>query len=89
MDRDLLDVHGQAPADFPQTVTLLGWDLRGGEDDSRDAPRGEHALVSHALDEVSETCTRAVWLAEGRIDRDGPAVEVCDAYRAWAHAAGG
>ena len=46
-------------------------------------------LVSHALDEVRETCTRAVWLAEGRIDRDGPAVEVCDAYRAWAHAAGG
>lgn len=46
-------------------------------------------LVSHALDEVRETCTRAVWLAEGRIDRDGPAVEVCDAYRAWAHAVGG
>ena len=41
-------------------------------------------LVSHALDEVRETCTRAVWLAEGRIERDGPAVEVCDAYRAWA-----
>ena len=41
-------------------------------------------LVSHALDEVRETCTRAVWLAEGRIERDGPAAEVCDAYRAWA-----
>lgn len=46
-------------------------------------------LVSHLLGEVRETCTRAVWLAEGRIERDGPAVEVCDAYRAWAHAAGG
>jgi ABC-type polysaccharide/polyol phosphate transport system ATPase subunit len=46
-------------------------------------------LVSHLLDEVRETCTRAVWLAEGRIERDGPAVEVCDAYRAWAHAAAG
>jgi teichoic acid transport system ATP-binding protein len=33
---------------------------------------------------VRETCTRAVWLAEGRIERDGPAAEVCDAYRAWA-----
>ena len=46
-------------------------------------------LVSHSLDEVHETCTRAVWLAEGRIERDGPAAEVCDAYRAWAHAAAG
>ncbi len=44
-------------------------------------------LVSHALEEVRETCTRAVWLAEGRIERDGPAAEVCDAYRSWAHAA--
>jgi ABC-type polysaccharide/polyol phosphate transport system ATPase subunit len=46
-------------------------------------------LVSHLLDEVRETCTRAVWLAEGRIERDGPAVEVCDAYRSWAHATAG
>jgi ABC-type polysaccharide/polyol phosphate transport system ATPase subunit len=41
-------------------------------------------LVSHLLDEVRETCTRAIWIAEGRIERDGPAAEVCDAYRAWA-----
>ncbi len=41
-------------------------------------------LVSHSLDEVRDSCTRAVWLAEGRIERDGPAAEVCDAYRAWA-----
>jgi ABC-type polysaccharide/polyol phosphate transport system ATPase subunit len=41
-------------------------------------------LVSHVLDEVRETCTRALWLAEGRIERDGPAAEVCDAYLAWA-----
>jgi len=45
-------------------------------------------LVSHRLDEVRETCTRAIWFAEGRIERDGPAAEVCDAYRAWARAAG-
>src|ERR1039457_1490169 len=43
-------------------------------------------LVSHLLDEVRETCTRAIWISEGRIERDGPAVEVCDAYRAWAKA---
>jgi len=43
-------------------------------------------LVSHLLDEVRETCTRAIWISEGRIERDGPAVEICDAYRAWARA---
>jgi len=41
-------------------------------------------LVSHLLDEVRETCTRALWLSDGRIVRDGPAREVCDAYQAWA-----
>ena len=41
-------------------------------------------LVSHLLDEVRETCTRAIWISEGRIERDGPAADVCDAYRAWA-----
>ena len=43
-------------------------------------------LVSHLLDEVRETCTCAIWFSEGRIERDGPAVEICDAYRAWARA---
>jgi ABC-2 type transport system ATP-binding protein len=41
-------------------------------------------LVSHSLEEVRKSCTRAVWLADGRIERDGPADEVCDAYHAWA-----
>jgi ABC-type polysaccharide/polyol phosphate transport system ATPase subunit len=41
-------------------------------------------LVSHALDEVRATCTRAIWIAEGRVERDGPAADVCDAYLAWA-----
>jgi ABC-type polysaccharide/polyol phosphate transport system ATPase subunit len=41
-------------------------------------------LVSHLLDEVRETCTRALWMAEGRIVKDGPAREICDAYQAWA-----
>ena len=41
-------------------------------------------LVSHALGEVRDSCTRAIWLLDGRIERDGPAGDVCDAYRAWA-----
>jgi len=41
-------------------------------------------LVSHRLDEVRNTCTRALWLSEGRVVRDGPADEVVEAYRAWA-----
>jgi ABC-type polysaccharide/polyol phosphate transport system ATPase subunit len=41
-------------------------------------------LVSHALDQVREVCQRAVWLAHGRVVRDGPVDEVCDAYRQWA-----
>ena len=46
-------------------------------------------LVSHALDEVRETCTRAIWISEGRVVRDGPAGEICDAYLAWARASKG
>lgn len=41
-------------------------------------------LVSHLLDEVRETCSRALWLADGRIVRDGPATEVVEAYQNWA-----
>jgi ABC-type polysaccharide/polyol phosphate transport system ATPase subunit len=41
-------------------------------------------LVSHLLDEVRETCTRALWLSDGKIVRDGPAVEVVEAYQRWA-----
>ena len=41
-------------------------------------------LVSHSLSEVRDSCTRAIWLLDGRIERDGPAGEVCTAYRAWA-----
>jgi teichoic acid transport system ATP-binding protein len=39
-------------------------------------------LVSHLLDEVRETCTRARWLAEGLVVHDGPAAEVMEAYQA-------
>ena len=41
-------------------------------------------LVSHALPQVTEVCQRAVWLSEGRVVRDGPADEVCEAYHEWA-----
>lgn len=41
-------------------------------------------LVSHALSQVTEVCQRAVWLSEGCVVRDGPAAEVCEAYREWA-----
>jgi ABC-type polysaccharide/polyol phosphate transport system ATPase subunit len=41
-------------------------------------------LVSHALDQVREVCQRAIWLADGRVVRDGPVDEVCDAYHDWA-----
>ncbi len=41
-------------------------------------------LVSHALPIVEESCQRALWIADGRVVRDGPAAEVCAAYREWA-----
>jgi ABC-type polysaccharide/polyol phosphate transport system ATPase subunit len=45
-------------------------------------------LVSHALADVVESCQRALWIAEGRIVRDGPAAEVCAAYQEWAQGGG-
>lgn len=41
-------------------------------------------LVSHSLADVVELCARAVWVQDGRIVRDGPAVEVTEAYHEWA-----
>jgi len=40
-------------------------------------------LVSHSLQEVVETCQRAVWIVDGRVMHDGPAGEVCREYREW------
>ena len=39
-------------------------------------------LVSHGLGVIRESCTRAIWLENGRIVRDGPADDVVDAYQA-------
>lgn len=40
-------------------------------------------LVSHNLNEIRQTCDRAVWLNDGVIERLGTVDEVLDAYEAW------
>lgn len=46
----------------------------------------EHAntlvMVTHNLNEIRQTCARAVWLESGQIVMDGPANDVADAYEA-------
>lgn len=37
-------------------------------------------LVSHSLDVVTETCSRALWIDQGLLKMDGPADEVAAAY---------
>src|SRR5690606_38392113 len=39
-------------------------------------------LVSHNLDEIRRSCTRTIWLQQGKILADGPTDEVIDAYTA-------
>jgi teichoic acid transport system ATP-binding protein len=39
-------------------------------------------LVSHSLDVVTQTCTRAIWLDKGEIKMDGDADSVVKAYSA-------
>ena len=41
-------------------------------------------LVSHSLEDVKTNCTRALWIMDGSVVKDGPAAEVCGAYHAWA-----
>ncbi|MGO0577029.1 ATP-binding cassette domain-containing protein [Ornithinimicrobium panacihumi] len=41
-------------------------------------------LVSHAAQTIEETCTRALWMNQGELIADGPAVEIARAYRWWA-----
>ena len=38
-------------------------------------------IVSHSLDEILRTCSRAIWLEKGEILADGDPAEVVDAYR--------
>ena len=37
-------------------------------------------LVSHAIDNIRELCTRAIWLDNGKLVMDGDVDYVCDAY---------
>lgn len=37
-------------------------------------------FVSHSLSQIRELCSRAIWLEDGRIEMEGKAGEVCDAY---------
>ena len=39
-------------------------------------------LVSHSLGVVRMTCNRAIWLEKGKVDMDGEANDVVDAYEA-------
>lgn len=44
--------------------------------------RGVTVIVSsHELEQIEQLCTRALWLSEGRLRADGPAVDVVDEYR--------
>ena len=53
---------------------------------SEDRMRQLHAagctlvLVTHDLTAAETICERAVWLREGRVEADGPAMDVVDAY---------
>lgn len=40
-------------------------------------------FVSHSLDAIRNTCSRAIWIEDGRMQRDGSAHEVTAAY--WEH----
>ena len=40
-------------------------------------------LVSHNLNEIRETCDRAVWLNDGVIEREGDVETVLDEYEEW------
>jgi ABC-type polysaccharide/polyol phosphate transport system ATPase subunit len=39
-------------------------------------------MVSHDLDSIEKTCTRAVWMHHGQVARTGPCADVIAAYRA-------
>lgn len=47
------------------------------------ARAGTVLLVSHNLKQLEQTCTRVVWLDEGRIKADGPPAATCREYRQW------
>lgn len=38
-------------------------------------------FVSHSIDQIKEMCSRVIWIENGKIQKDGDAKEVCDAYQ--------
>ncbi len=42
-------------------------------------------LVSHSLATIQATCSRVLWVHEGRLRMDGPARDVCLAYKEFVH----
>lgn len=36
--------------------------------------------VSHTIDSVKQLCKNALWLSKGHVVKQGPALEICDAY---------
>lgn len=47
---------------------------------SLQAAAGTLLMVTHNLNEIKQTCTRAIWLDEGLPVMEGPAAEVIEAY---------
>ena len=46
------------------------------------AAAGTVIMVTHNLNEIRETCSRAIWLEEGALQADGPADDVLEQYEA-------
>jgi teichoic acid transport system ATP-binding protein len=46
------------------------------------AAAGTVIMVTHNLNEIRETCSRAVWLEEGTLQTDGPVDDVLEQYEA-------
>lgn len=42
-------------------------------------------FVSHNVRQIERICSRALWLSEGRLVRDGEATEICNAYQGFIH----
>ncbi|GAA1155858.1 ABC transporter ATP-binding protein [Ornithinicoccus hortensis] len=75
-------------------ILLIDEALATGDDASRERAErrmeeireraGTVLLVTHSGKTVEETCSRAIWVNDGIIVHDGPAVETARAYRWWA-----
>jgi ABC-type polysaccharide/polyol phosphate transport system ATPase subunit len=76
----------QFPADiyiFDEVLAVVDGEFQGRclEEIKRLHREGRTVIfVSHSLEQVADVCDRVVWLERGRVERDGPADEVLDAY---------